>query len=180
MLMTDHGEHSQVDQSGDAGPAAGVAGALAEAEEQMLELGSNLRGALRAAATRIDPALQPFGLKILRTLRRNGPTHASALAELLDVDRSVISRQARLLEDLGLLELAADPADGRARFLAATPLAVERMSTVPGADTSFISTRLAGWSEAELRQFAGFLARLNGTDGPARTDTSTDSADSAG
>lgn len=165
--MTEHGDAPEVDRPGDAGPAAGVAGALAEAEDQMLELGSNLRGALREAATRIDPALPPFGLKILRTLRRCGPTHASALADLLDVDRSVISRQARLLEELGLLELTADPADGRARFLTATPLAVERMSAVPGAEKSFISARLAGWTEDELLQFAGFLARLNGTDGPA-------------
>lgn len=162
MLMTVHGESPPADQNPDTGPAAGVAAALAETEEQMLELGSNLRGALRAAATRIDPALQPVGLKILRALRRCGPTHSSALAEMLEVDRSVISRQARLLEDLGLLELAADPADGRARFLAATPLAVERMSAVPGVDKSFISVRLAGWTEAELQQFTGFLARLNG------------------
>lgn len=172
MRMTEHGAFPQGDQR-DADPAAGVAAALAETEEQMLELGTNLRGALRAAATRVDPALQPFGLKILRALRRCGPTHASALAELLDVDRSVISRQARLLEELGLLELATDPADGRARFLAATPLALERLSAVPGADKSFISTRLTGWSESELRQFAGFLARLNGTDaadGSAGTD----------
>lgn len=162
MLMTEHREFPPGDQP-DVGPSAGVAAALAETEEQMLELGANLRGALRAAATRIDPALQPFGLKILRTLRRSGPTHASVLAEMLDVDRSVISRQAHLLEDLGLLELAADPTDGRARFLVITPLAVERMAAVPGAEKSLISAGLVGWTEAELLQFAGFLARLNGT-----------------
>ena len=96
---------------------------------------------------------------------------------MLEVDRSVISRQARQLEDLGLLELAADPADGRARFLAATPMAVERMSAVPGADKSFISMRLAGWTEAELQQFTRFLARLNGADGTGSSSTNTTSTD---
>ena len=135
--------------------------ALAEVEEQMMELAAHVRGAIREAATSIDPALQPFGLKILRMLRRCGPTHASALAELMEVDRSVISRQARLLQELGLLELASDPADGRARFLAATPLAIEKMSALPGGDKSFIHARLAGWPEADLHEFAGLLRRLN-------------------
>lgn len=156
MLMTDPGALP-------ADPAR-AAVALAAVEEEMLELAAYVRGTIREAATRIDPALQPFGLKILRMLRRCGPTHASALAESLAVDRSVISRQARLLEELGLLELTADPADGRARFLAATPLAVERMSAVPGSDKTFISARLAGWPEADLTQFARLLARLNAPD----------------
>jgi DNA-binding MarR family transcriptional regulator len=146
---------------GDSTPTADVAAALADVEEQMMELGAYVRSAMRESATRIDPALQPFGLKILRLLRRCGPTHASAVAEQLDVDRSVISRQARLLEELGLLELAADPADGRARFLAVTPLAVEKMSTVFGGDRTFIHAKLAGWPEDELLEFARLLAKLN-------------------
>lgn len=154
MVMTENGELPP-------DSAADVTGALAEVEEQMMELAAYVRGAMRDAALRIDPALQPFGLKILRTLRRCGPTHASALAELLEVDRSVISRQARLLEDLGLLELATDPADGRARFLAATPLAIEKMAAVPGGDKSLLHGRLAAWSQADLHQFAQFLKRLN-------------------
>lgn len=152
---------------GDSAPPAEAAAALAEVEDQMMELGAYVRSALRESATQIDPALQPFGLKILRMLRRSGPTHASAVAEQLDVDRSVISRQARLLEELGLLELAADPADGRARFLAVTPLAVERMSTVFGGDRTFLHAKLTGWPEADLHEFARLLAKLNA---PAGTD----------
>jgi DNA-binding MarR family transcriptional regulator len=161
MVMSENGVLPPATDPGDTGPSAGVAEALTEVEEQMMELAAYVRGAFREAATNIDPALQPFGLKILRLLRRCGPMHASALAESLDVDRSVISRQARLLQDLGLLELAADPADGRARFLAATPLAIEKMSALPGGDRSFIHARLAGWPEADLHRFAQLLKRLN-------------------
>jgi len=166
MVMTDHGELPPVAGApGDTAPSADVTEALAEVEEQMMVLAAYVRGAIREAATRIDPALQPFGLKILRSLRRCGPTHASALAESLDVDRSVISRQARLLQDLGLLELAADPADGRARFLAATPLAIQRMNEVPGGDKSFLYSRLAAWPEDELHEFARLLEKLNASGG---------------
>ncbi|WP_165789150.1 MarR family winged helix-turn-helix transcriptional regulator [Cryobacterium zongtaii] len=168
--MTDHGELPPVAEPGvtaalSPDTATEAAEALADVEEQMMQLAAYVRGALRDSALRIDPALQPFGLKILRTLRRCGPTHASALAESLEVDRSVISRQARLLEDLGLLELAADPADGRARFLAATPLAMEKMAAVPGGDKSLLHGRLAAWPEGDLQQFALLLKRLNSPDG---------------
>jgi DNA-binding MarR family transcriptional regulator len=163
--MTENGDISRATEPGDPTRSAGAIDALTEVEEQMMELAAYVRGAFREAATNIDPALQPFGLKILRMLRRCGPTHASALAQSLDVDRSVISRQARLLQELGLLELAADPADGRARFLAATPLAIEKMSALPGVDKSFIHARLAGWPEADLHQFAQLLKRLNSTEG---------------
>jgi DNA-binding MarR family transcriptional regulator len=163
--MTENGDLPPASAPDEPAVSAGAAEALTEVEEQMMELAAYVRGAFREAAANIDPALQPFGLKILRMLRRCGPTHASALAESLDVDRSVISRQARLLQDLGLLELAADPADGRARFLAATPLAIERMSALPGGDHSFIHARLAGWPEADLHQFAQLLKRLNSPTG---------------
>lgn len=159
--MTDTSDSTPATGLGDGSPPADVADALAEVEEQMMELAAHVRSAIREAATHIDPALQPFGLKILRMLRRCGPTHASVLAESLEVDRSVISRQARLLEELGLLELAADPADGRARFLAPTALAIEKMSAVPGSDKTFVHARLAGWSETELHEFSRMLRRLN-------------------
>jgi len=162
MVMTENGELPRITEPGDPAEAAE---ALAEVEEQMMQLAAYVRGAMRDSAMRIDPALQPFGLKILRMLRRCGPTHASALAESLEVDRSVISRQARLLEELGLLELAADPADGRAKFLAATPLAIEKMAAVPGGDKSLLHGRLAAWPEADLHQFALLLQRLNSPDG---------------
>ncbi|TFD85435.1 MarR family transcriptional regulator [Cryobacterium lactosi] len=171
MVMTENGDLPPAAAPGDPAQPSGSdpdsAEALAEVEEQMMQLAAYVRGAMRDTALRIDPALQPFGLKILRMLRRCGPTHASAVAEALEVDRSVISRQARLLEDLGLLELAADPADGRAKYLAATPLAIEKMAAVPGGDKSLLHGRLAGWPEADLHNFALMLKRLNSPDGAA-------------
>ncbi|MBG0741651.1 MarR family transcriptional regulator [Paeniglutamicibacter antarcticus] len=139
-----------------------VAEAIRGLEEQMAIFAGTVRANLRDSAAAIDPALHPFGLKLLQLLRRGGPIHAGTAAELLFVDKSVISRQARQLEDLGLTETLVDPNDGRARFLALTPKAVERMETVSAAGKMLMHQVLGTWSAGDLEQFAGYLARLSG------------------
>ena len=141
-----------------------TAEALAEVEEQMNILAGLIRRSIRDAALSIDPALQPFGLKLLRLLSRTGPTHASAVAEALTVDRSVVSRQAAQLQELGLLEIQADPSDGRARFLALTPAAEQKLAELRAGKIAVVNRRLGTWPEADLRQFAALIARLNAPD----------------
>jgi DNA-binding MarR family transcriptional regulator len=140
---------------------AATAAAVREVEEQMSVLAGHIRASLRDAALAIDPTLQPFGLKLLRTLTNCGPIHSSAVADLLMTDRSVVSRQVRQLEDLGLIELQPDPADRRARFLAVTPLATQRLKEARVNDKVMLHSQLATWSAADLHQFAAFIARLN-------------------
>ncbi|TFD81514.1 MarR family transcriptional regulator [Cryobacterium sp. Sr8] len=141
-----------------------TAEALAEVEEQMNILAGLIRRSIRDAALSIDPALQPFGLKLLRLLSRSGPTHASTVAEALTVDRSVVSRQAAQLQELGLLEIQADPSDGRARFLALTPAAEQKLAELRAGKIAVVNRRLGTWPEADLRQFAALIARLNAPD----------------
>ena len=121
---------------------------------------------MRDAAKGVDPALSPFGLKILQLLKRAGAMHSGAVAEALMVDKSVISRFSRQLEELGLIEVQPDPKDGRARLLALTPRAAERVQAV---QTGIMLDHdvLHSWSEADLRQFAGFLSRLSKRGGSA-------------
>ena len=56
-------------------------------------------------------------------IARNDGTSAHELVERFEMDKSVVSRQVRMLEDLGLLESRPDDADGRQRVLTATPQA---------------------------------------------------------
>ena len=133
--------------------------AVREVEEQMGVLAGVIRAGLRDAALSVDPSLRPLGLKILRMLARNGPTQASALADKLFVDRSVISREARELERLGLMELRTDPEDGRARYLALTALATQEPAI---AGRLPIFTRLSEWPTEDIHLFATLLERLNG------------------
>ena len=145
----------------DAAGEDGISAAIGELEEQMSILAGRIRANVRDTAVAIDPALPPFGLKLLRLLSRCGPTHAGAAADMLFVDKSVISRQARQLEELGLIELQVDPNDGRARFLTLTPAAVERMEAVRADGKMLMHQLLGTWSVADLRQFAGYIARLS-------------------
>lgn len=138
--------------------------AIAEVEEQMTVLATNIRSSMRDAAAGVHPALQPFGLKLLRLLARCGPTHASVVADALFVDRSAVSRQVRQLEELGLLELQVDPEDGRARFLTLSELATRKLAKMQHGDEVLIRKRLRTWSPADLHTFAQLIARLNDSD----------------
>ncbi|QHC71290.1 MarR family winged helix-turn-helix transcriptional regulator [Rathayibacter sp. VKM Ac-2801] len=140
--------------------AAPSAEALHEVEEQITVLAVQVRLAVRDAAASIDPALPPFGLRLLRILERCGPVHSGAAAERLGVDRSAISRQARQLADLGLVEMTSDPADGRARFLSLSAAGCERMRDLGGRQRQRMQEALSAWPEEDLRAFAGYLERL--------------------
>lgn len=134
--------------------------AIAGVEEQLTRLIAQVGASIRDAATAIDPALQPFGLKLLRLLARCGPIHAGAAAEALMVDKSVISRQVRALEDLKLLELQPDPADGRVRILALTQFGAEELHRARAKDQALVQSRLSSWTTEDLHQLASLLARL--------------------
>ncbi|NQX12243.1 MarR family transcriptional regulator [Microbacteriaceae bacterium VKM Ac-2855] len=137
--------------------------ALFEVEEQISTLAGQIRASIRDAAAAVDPSLPPFGLRLLRMLERSGPLHASAVADVLYVDRSAVSRQARQLEELGLVETRPDPSDGRARFLALTASGIERMRVAAPAGTMPMHRSLSTWSVEDLRAFAGFVERLTRT-----------------
>ena len=156
----DSAAHSGADSAADSGADSAAHSSVAEVEHQLGTLVRQLYATARRAAARIDPSLPPFGLKLLRLLVRSGPSHASACAEFLDVDRSFVSRQVKQLEELGLVEVRVDESDGRARLLAVTPLAVERMSRVDDTSASATRRELDTWEGDDLRRFAGYLARL--------------------
>lgn len=144
----------------------GWSAAVSEVEDSLRRLTESVRASMRDAAKGVDPALSLFGLKILQLLKRAGPTQSGVVAEQLMVDKSVISRFSRQLEELGLIEVQPDPKDGRARLLALTPAAEERVLAV---QTGIMLDHdvLNSWSEAELRQFAGYLSRLSKRGGTA-------------
>jgi len=142
-----------------AGPRDNAA-AIAEVEEQMSVLFGFIQANVRAAALAVDPALQPFGLKVLRILVKMGPLHSSVLADRMFVDRSIISRQVKQLQELGLAETRPDPEDGRARYVAATDEAIARLTATRESDKLVIFTHMNSWPEEDLLTFAGYLKRL--------------------
>ena len=132
---------------------------MLEVEENLRMLIQVVRATMCDAAKAVDPALSIFGLKVLHLLKRAGPLHPGTAAEVLMVDKSVISRQIRQLEELGLVEVQPDPMDGRARLLVLTPAAEARVTAVHSG-IILDPEVLGSWSVEELHQFAGYLARL--------------------
>ncbi|AMB59573.1 MarR family winged helix-turn-helix transcriptional regulator [Microterricola viridarii] len=134
--------------------------AIAEVEAQLGVLFARVRTIWKDGAHAVHPDLQPVGYKLLASLVRAGSCHAGALAEQLATDKSVISRQVKLMEELGLVVSAPDPTDGRARILTATPEAVEKINIIRDRNQAMLRSRLDDWTGDDLTRFATLLARL--------------------
>jgi DNA-binding MarR family transcriptional regulator len=128
------------------------------------ELGVFMRRA-RAAADRLSRAVHPeldsgaYGLLIY--LRDHGTARPSDLAGYVGVGKATISRQVKVLEDLGLIERRPDPADKRAHLLALTAEGTRRLDAVRSARLEHFHERLSTWPEEDVRMLATLLARLN-------------------
>lgn len=148
-------------------------GAVSYVEKQMTMFARTVRASIREAATAVDSALTSSGYKLLRLISRCGPMQASATADALGVDRSVVSRDLPLLETLGLLERRADTRDGRARVLALTPRAEQLFLTTPALSDTHLHNALLDWPTADLIQLGTYMEKLNAFRGITRADVQT-------
>lgn len=133
---------------------------IAAVEEQLRLLFVRVRAVWKEAAAAVHPELQPVGYKILVTVARRGPMQAGALADQLVIDKSVVSRQMKHLETLGLAEVRVGPADGRARILEATPAAVETVSQRGSRMQQQLYAQLRTWPGHDVDELARLLGRL--------------------
>lgn len=114
----------------DLAASADVDDALAEFQGQLNLIFARARTLWKESAARVHPELQPAGYKLLTFVARAEGTNAHQLAECFEMDKSVVSRQVRMLEDLGLLQSRPDERDGRLRVLTATPEACAALAAV--------------------------------------------------
>lgn len=135
--------------------------AIASVEEQFTILYTRVRAGMRDRASRVHPELQPLGFIVLNTLVRCGPTHAGVIAERLDLDKGMMSRQVRQLEGMGLIARESDPNDRRAAYLVATVDAHDRVAAVRLADQKSLHAGLADWQLGDLEKLVELLERLN-------------------
>ena len=135
--------------------------AIADVEQGLGVLFSRVRLVYKAAAAQIHPELRPVGYKILTTVVRLGETNASALAELLETDKAVVSRQVKMLEDAGLVTSRVDDNDGRARVISPTADAVTRVKTARATQQERLRDLLRSRPEADVRAFADMLRLIS-------------------
>jgi DNA-binding MarR family transcriptional regulator len=100
-----------------------------------------------------------YGLLVL--LDDAGPLRASDVVVRLGLDKSTVSRQVASLVDLGLIDRAADPGDGRAQVLSTSAEGHRRLSEVRNARRARWEADLADWDTADVAVLAQLLGRLN-------------------
>ena len=110
---------------------------------------------------RCTPSCSPRRTSCWPTWPTRARTGASALAETLCIDKGSVSRQVQHLVDLGLVDRAPDPADGRATLVSASAEAVRRIDAVTEDRRQWLDERLGSWGDAELASFASELGRYN-------------------
>jgi len=86
----------------------------------------HVQRAARALARRFDDAFRPLGLtngqfSLMMSLNRPEPPGMASVAELLAMDQTTLTAALKPLQRRGLLDIAVDPLDRRARLMTLTP-----------------------------------------------------------
>ncbi len=158
---TREGLHAMTVDVGLVALSTGMDAAIADVEQELAFATGRARQLWKEAAIRVHPELQPAGYKLLRTVIHLEGASGHILAATLEMDKSVISRQARLLEAWGLITTRKDDTDRRARILQATPYAIERVKSVRAEQRGRLHDYLQSRPEDEVRGFATLLRVLN-------------------
>ncbi|MBN6039867.1 MarR family winged helix-turn-helix transcriptional regulator [Amycolatopsis sp. 195334CR] len=104
--------------------------------------------------------LPPGAIALLALLRREGEQRLGRIAEHLDVDPSVISRQVAPLERAGLVRRRPDPGDGRAGLLAVTEDGDRYLCAHQERWAEVVATALTDWAEEDAEALIAGLHRL--------------------
>lgn len=99
-------------------------------------------------------------LGVLFKLHMHGAMQVSELAQRLQVDVSVASRQVTALVDTGLAVRDVDPEDRRARTVALSPAGVQRATEARHSVGRLLAQALDGWDPDRLATLATSLTDL--------------------
>jgi DNA-binding MarR family transcriptional regulator len=130
-------------------------------EAEFATLFNRVRSAMKDYAAQLAPGLTVANYRIISMLERSGSVHAGRLAELLEMDKSVLSRQLTVLASMGLVTRNPDPRDGRSSVLTVTPETARRLNEIRGASTATLHEALRGWPDGDVDALAGLLHRVN-------------------
>ncbi|OEV05971.1 DNA-binding MarR family transcriptional regulator [Streptomyces sp. Amel2xB2] len=112
-------------------------------------------------AREVHPELEPAAYGLFVRLEDGGAQRATDLAVYFGVGKATISRQLRVLENLGLITRAPDPDDGRASLVNLTPRGRQRFRAVREARRAEYVRKLGSWDPAEIAELARLMHQLN-------------------
>jgi DNA-binding MarR family transcriptional regulator len=131
------------------------------------DLAARLRLAITRTSRRLrqeaGTGLSPSLNSALATIDNHGPLTPSELATRERVQRPTATRLVARLEELGVLQRAADPTDRRSSLLSVTPEGHALIEQMRGRKTAYLAHRidkLDAEERAALDRAAGILERL--------------------
>lgn len=135
--------------------------ALRELEREVGVMIRRVRRVIGERARLVHPDLQPGAYLMLGYVVDHGPLRASVLSSVFDTDKGAVSRQVQHLVDLGLVDRAPDPDDGRATLITVSEEGARRFHEVVAHRRKWFDERLGDWTPGEIRELAGSLRRYN-------------------
>jgi DNA-binding MarR family transcriptional regulator len=112
-------------------------------------------------AAELHPDLDGAAYGLLALLQDTGPLRASDLVGRLGLDKSTVSRQVSSLVDLGLVDRAPDPDDGRAQVLTPSAEGSARLERIREARRTRWEADLSDWPAQDVAVLGELLGRLN-------------------
>jgi DNA-binding MarR family transcriptional regulator len=135
--------------------------------EQSVDLGQSLAALLRRFYLHAGVVLEelpggPRGFQVLSLATAQDSIQAE-IAQRLGLDRTVMTRLVDELEEAGLVERKAVPADRRARLVVITPSGRDRLRHVSAEIARVERGVLSGLDDEEAALLHGLLAKANAT-----------------
>ncbi len=112
-------------------------------------------------ARELHPDLDGAAYGLLALLQDAGPLRASDLVTRLGLDKSTVSRQIASLVELGLVDRAPDPVDGRAQVLTPSAEGSSRLARIREARRARWEADLGDWPADDIVVLGELLGRLN-------------------
>jgi DNA-binding MarR family transcriptional regulator len=109
----------------------------------------------------VHPDLDPEAYGLLAGIHDCSWARASDLALHFGLGKATVSRQLKVLAELGLIERRPDPGDGRAHVLALTEEGRQRLESARTARRKRWHVVLGTWPIDDVLLMAGMLARFN-------------------
>ncbi|TFV86421.1 helix-turn-helix domain-containing protein [Blastococcus sp. CT_GayMR16] len=142
-------------------PAPDAHEAFVQLEREIGLLLRRSRAISARLAGELHPDLDGAAYGLLALLQDTGPLRASDLVARLGLDKSTVSRQVANLVDLGFVDRAADPVDGRAQVLTPSAEGSARLARVRDVRRARWEADLADWPASDVALLGELLNRLN-------------------
>lgn len=132
-----------------------------ELDQQLTLLARRLSKPVRLPGQSGFTVLERPAYQALLRIVEEGPLRLTALAKLVAVDLSVVSRQVKALEDVGFVQRAPDPADARAFLVSATDSGANALALARIKRDEILDEVLGAWPAEDRDAFVRLLSHFN-------------------